>query len=814
MAEVLTGATEAVSLRRLVVIALSVVGAVLLAVVLYVAFADLGRHKGQIEAFVSKQLGRPFAIDGAFELDVLPSVSVLAERVRIGNAEWGSKPQMLEVGHLSTQVGLWSLISGPVDIRSFELSDVSVLLEKNREGEGNWAFGAGTSEEAAPPDSGVTEFPAVIQHAKLSNVEVTYREPGVPDRVALLETLSIEPGTDGLLALSGKGRLNEYNTTVEGHLGPIDALFSGRNIRMAIQAAIERLRLDINGSLGRLDPLDGADLTLKLEHPDLGKMLENLRMPVVATGTLSVDVRLKDAGKLTQLDVDAKLGDITAETNGTLQTLGLPGSDLQFEVSVADAARLAQVFDVTDVPAEILTASGRVASSREDIRLAGISAKLAGAQVKADGTIRRSGERDADIRFELGAENLMRLRKGLPDIPFSMSGNYVASRDKFEMKGVKSRIGATDLSGWASMTRDDKRHVEAEVTTPRLDLTPFLKKEADSGAKKQSAGGASAPSADAKQPPKEPKGKYVFTEAPLGIGKPGGTNAKLHFVASEVKLAEGMLKDVDGALVVEAGQVTFEGRAKGGLGGTLDGKFKLKSTSDRAADMEINLTVKDMRAGLGMGEGIDPSAVPPTNIEAHLRSSGVSARQLASSANGQVLLTQGPGKIKSGLLGAYGSGILSQLAGKLNPFSAQDPFTTLDCTVARVDIVDGHATVKPVLMQTEKITVTADGKVDLHTEELTVDFNTRPREGIGVSPGMFTNPFIKLEGTLASPRIAVGAKGAMTGAVAVATGGVSVVAQGLADRARGEADACKQSLEEARHPAAKADDVAKDGTKP
>ena len=284
-AEVLPGATEAVSLRRLVVIALSVVGAVLLAIVLYLAFADLGRHKGQIEAFVTKQIGRPFAIDGALELKVLPSVSLLAERVRVGNAEWGSKPQMLEIGRLSTHIGLWSLISGPVDVRSFELSDVSVLLEKNRKGEGNWAFGSGgTSDEATPPDSGVTEVPAVIQHAKLSNVEVTYREPGTPDRVALLETLTIEPGTDGLLALSGTGRLDKYNTTVAGHLGPIDALVSGRNIRMAIQAAIEKLRLDINGSIGRLDPLDGADLSLKLEHPDLGKMLENLRMPVVSNG--------------------------------------------------------------------------------------------------------------------------------------------------------------------------------------------------------------------------------------------------------------------------------------------------------------------------------------------------------------------------------------------------------------------------------------------------------------------------------------------------------------------------------------------------
>ena len=151
-------------------------------------------------------------------------------------------------------------------------------------------------------------------------------------------------------------------------------------------------------------------------------------------------------------------------------------------------------------------------------------------------------------------------------------------------------------------------------------------------------------------------------------------------------------------------------------------------------------------------------------MTANLRASGASARKLASSANGQVLLTQGPGKTKSGFLGMFGGGIFAQLASQLNPFSAQDPYTQLDCTVARVDIVDGRATVEPVLMQSKKVTVTANGKVDLHTEELTVDFNTRPREGIGVSPGMFTNPFIKLEGTLASPRIAVGAKGAASGA--------------------------------------------------
>ena len=129
------------SLRRPFVIVLSIVGAVLLALVLYLGLADLGRHKGQIEALVTKQIGRPFAIEGALQLKLFPAIRVLAERVRVGNAEWGSKPQMVEIGRVSTHVGLWSLISEPVDIRSFELSDVSVLLEKDQDGKGNWEFG-------------------------------------------------------------------------------------------------------------------------------------------------------------------------------------------------------------------------------------------------------------------------------------------------------------------------------------------------------------------------------------------------------------------------------------------------------------------------------------------------------------------------------------------------------------------------------------------------------------------------------------------------------------------------------------------------
>lgn len=776
------------SLRRLVAVFLSIVGALLLAIVLYLAFGDLSRHKGRIEAFVTAWVGRPFAIEGAFELEVLPSVSVLAERVRVGNAAWGSKPQMIEIGRFSTRIGLWSLISGPVDVRSFELSDVTVYLEKDPQGKGNWVLGdaAASEAEADALGTGATKVPALIQYGKLNNVRVTYREPRTPERVVLLETLTIEPGSAGLLAISGKGRLNDYATTLTGELGPLNALVSGRDIRMAIEAAVGNLRLEVRGGLGRLDPLDGADLTLKLENPDLGTMLKNLHLPAFATGALSIAARLTDAGELTRLDLDAKLGDITAKMNGTLRTLGLPGSDLRFEASVADAARLAAAFDVTGLPAGVLEVGGRFASSRSEIKLDGIRAKFAGASAKADGTIRMTRNQGAAIRFELAAESLARLREGLPEIAFSMNGNYAGSRDKVELKDLKGRIGENEISGRALINQTGKRHVEVELASPRIDLTPFVAKKSDSAA-----------GTKPKPPSKESKQKFVFDEAPLPLDKVKGVDARLHLVAAEVILAEGALRNVDATVIIEGGRLALEGRAKDRFEGTLGGSVTLAPAGNGAADLKLDVAVKNLRIGLAAGGAVDPSQVPATSAAGNLLARGASARQMASSANGRVLVTQGPGKIESGIVGMFGGDILGQLVGKLNPFAAQDPYTQLECTIARVDIVDGQATIRPVLIQSEKVAVIASGKIDLHTEGLAFNFNTRPRRGIGVTAGMFTNPFIEIAGTLVSPRLGVGAKGATSGAAAAATGGLTVLAQGLLDRALGQQDLCQKVLDEA-----------------
>jgi uncharacterized protein involved in outer membrane biogenesis len=771
------------SRKRFFGVFFGIVGTALLAVLLYVAFADLGRHKGRIEGFVTKTLGRPFVIEGPLKLKLFPVVNVSAERIRLGNLPGGSQPQMIEIGKVAVQIRTWSLISGPPDVRLFDLSDANVLLELGPDGKGNWVMGPPKEEE--PDEDEAVEVPIVIRSANLSNVHVVYREPKKPERVVQLDKLTIAPGREELLAVVGQGKLDTFPLSLKGEVGPLKSLLKARDMRIHMQMGLGKMAMDVSGGIGRLDPLDGADLKFKVEQPEIGAVLEALEIPVIATGPIRIDAQLKDAGALTKLDFNVKVADLEASANGTLKALSLAGSTFKFKATAADAARLAKVFDITGVPAAPLTITGNTVQSRKEINFDKLTATLAGASLRADGSVGLIGKRKTVLRFKLDAPSLAKLRDTMPELKVLASGGLESSKDRIELKELKATLGKTQLAGSVLLTGGAAKSIDANLSSPRLDLTPFFPQ--DKPAEKT-----------AKAKPEQPKKKFVFSETALKLDKMKDTDAKLHLAAGELVLGERSIKNLDTNLRVDHGKVVFDVRAAGAPEGTLQGAGSLVPASDGTASLDMKVDISNVRANLGSKE-IALADVPPLSVAMNMKIHGKSPRQMASSANGQLLLTQSKGRTKSGFIAAFGGDFVKQFAQKLNPFAKDDPFMQLDCTIARADIVNGKVTVKPVLLQNEKLTITASGTVDLHTEKLLLDFTTKPREGIGISPGMFTNPLIRLEGTLASPRMGLGAKGVTQGALAVATGGATVIAGGLKDRAQGEKDLCGKTLAEATH---------------
>jgi AsmA family protein len=763
--------------RRILLACAVALVALVLGGLLYLAYGDLGRHKPWVEAFVSERAGRPFSIDGAFDLQVFPSLSVDAEHVRLGNADWAADPSMIEIGRLSTVIDLWSLVSGPVQIRSLEISDAVVHLEKGEDGRANWLIGEAAQEDggAVRPDSGLTEVPAVIENGSLENLRLTYRQPGKPQHVAAVESLTIVPGEHDLLAIAATGVLDDDPAHLKGEIGPIDSLVSGRNIRMDLEASIGKLNVDIGGSIGRIDPLEAADIRCTVENPDVGAMLERLHFPPVATGALRAEATLEEMGGHTGLKVDAKMGDIHASVDGSLQSLGLVGSDLQFAVTVPDVSRLAKALDLGGLPRDELRIAGHMKVSGSEIELDGTTATLAGTELKIDGSVPRSPAKQPKLRFEAATQNLAELNAALPAIPVSAEGVLSGEPKQIELTELRLNLKQGELSGRASIKRTGRLRIDAELTSPHMDLLPHEKR----GTNKKSGSG----------------GKYVFPDKPLPLVIKWNFDAQVKIALQELALAAGLLKDVSGDLAIEAGRLSLEMRASGVGEGRMEGTVQVVP-SQRGADLTFQASVRSVRSGfMGPKDG-DVSKAPPMNLDVNLRSSGTSQRELAARATGSLLMTQGKGQLKGSILGTLGSDILTMLGKQLNPFAVDDPYTNLQCSVVRVKVVDGQATVEPVLMQSRKVTVVGNGTIDLRTEKLKFDFNTRPRKGIGITPGMFTNPFIQVGGTLAQPHLTTSAKSFASGALAVGTAGISLLAKGLLDRVAGEADLCEKTLAE------------------
>ena len=140
-----------------------------LGAVTYLSVTDLGKFKTEIEKAVGDATGRAFRIDGDLHIDVFPSPAFSVEQASLANARWGTAPDMLDVGHFSARIGLWSLLFPPVVIRDTRLRDVTLLLEVNEQGQGNWILG-GAEPDAGESDGDPFRLPVDIRFAEVSDV--------------------------------------------------------------------------------------------------------------------------------------------------------------------------------------------------------------------------------------------------------------------------------------------------------------------------------------------------------------------------------------------------------------------------------------------------------------------------------------------------------------------------------------------------------------------------------------------------------------------------------------------------------------------
>ena len=198
-----------------------------------------------------------------------------------------------------------------------------------------------------------------------------------------------------------------------------------------------------------------------------------------------------------------------------------------------------------------------------------------------------------------------------------------------------------------------------------------------------------------------------------------------------------------------------------------------------------------MHFGLLSEEKQDPTSLPLLGGTLRIEGRGGSDRSIMGSANGQVSIEQGPGRVKEIFgIGLFQDVVLQALR-SLNP-RRERGFQKLECGFYDATIKDGVLTFDRIAVQTSAMTTVASGSIKLRSEHIDMTFRAKPREGLGVSLGTVANSFLAIGGTLKQPTVSLDpSRSATTAGVAVATGGWSLLARGLWDRVSAEGDICK-----------------------
>lgn len=756
----------------------------------YLHFADLNAYRPRIEAAVTETVGRQLRIEGNVDLNLWPELQLAVNDLHLANAAWGSEPEMARLGHFSLRVKPLSVFRGPLRVLDLQLADVDILVETNPGGESNWALPdaqpAAGGESRAPEGGGLAIW---LDQASVERVRVRQREAGT-ERDVSVATLLLEANPQGELELSGQGEVLSLPLLIAGRVGPMLAFEQGGALDFELSLNLGETRLVLDGK--RSGP---GSLRSRLELSGLQPLFDHLALPLSLAGESALDLELREQDGDLEGDLDGRLGEVTlaAQFSGD-------ASELAIEGSISSLDGLARIFALQGLPGESLAFSTSLGLG-DELSLRQFDLSAGATRLSASGRV--GGARSGSLlQVELNGERAADWLADLPELPFALSADLDLAGNTLQADSLHLALGASDLQGSVQVAMAEAPTVTLDLRSTRLDLVQ-LTGAGSAGQEATGAATAQARAAAGKKPSKSSRvqPRYVFTDAPLPLEVLQDKDIDTRWRIDELVLPALTLESIDLVASLHGGRLLADTTFAGALGGAGKNHLEIVSHGEDAT-LVVSNRLRELRVNLASGEVDRASDIPPLDLTLDLSAAGASARAMAESSEGNILLTLGPGLLTNSVMERFSGDILSQLLTALNPFAKSQEHMALQCGVVGIGVESGVAELEPLLLQTDKLQVIAGGDVDLNTEKLNIEFNTKPRSGVGVSADMFVTPFVSLEGTLAKPGVGLNESSTLlTAGAAMATGGMSILWKGMLDRATGAVDHCKRTLKEYRHPA-------------
>ncbi len=317
-------------------------------------FVDLQRYKPQIEKQVSEVTGRSFRLGGDLTLSLFPWAGISLADLHLGSLPGFDKEDLLTVRSFEVRVKLVPLLFRNVQVKRFILEGAHIVLERDKNGRGNWEGIEKPSDQISPkapeekkrvPETGpagglpietleVGEF-AITDGSVLWIDHANGEQKDISDLTLRLEDVSLDRPVQVTLSAKLDGR----PLSLEGHVGPVGKEPGKGTIPLVLAVkALTQLEMNVQGKI--VDPATRPEFDL-----DVALSSFSPRKLMAALGQ-AFPVETADAKALDHVALKAKVKGDPQSVAVTHGAIDLDQSKIGFSVKLKDFSGPDVAFDV------------------------------------------------------------------------------------------------------------------------------------------------------------------------------------------------------------------------------------------------------------------------------------------------------------------------------------------------------------------------------------------------------------------------------------------------------------------------------------
>ena len=440
---------------RRILIAISIVVALIGAAIIIMLTIDLSRFKGNIEDYVTDVTGRQFVIEGRFEPSVGKTVDLVIESVRLANADWGTAENVLELERLVASVDTWSLLSGPIQVLNLEVEGLTLHVEKEPETQqSSWSFGDAPAVADDDESGEPFELPLWLRQARLQRISITYGQGWLDEaREITITDADIFEDSGGLLNIDVSGAIGDNPIRADGLLGPLSALLDGHGPRWELEVSIGKFVTTTRGTFRNLFSLEGPQIDLVMKGPLAERILAESGLPPFASGPVQISGDLDEGPDGIDLRIEGAFGDLTSEIVGRAQSLQtIENLQLSVDLRGPDLQAIGALFDTDFLPSREFTIGGDVTVAGDTLDLQSIVVTAGDARLEVDGQL-ASTETNPDARLKLSANGTeirdflpAALDERIPSGAFDVRAIAVGGLQQPEVRELTAKLGEHEMT--------------------------------------------------------------------------------------------------------------------------------------------------------------------------------------------------------------------------------------------------------------------------------------------------------------------------------------------------------------------------------